>query len=573
MIDTDILSVQDTELKDLPSPRAKPASAPQGKTGLHDNPFFLLGASQRDTRQRIVELADEKSLLLDHDVCQTARADLTTPRRRLSAEIAWLPGVAEEKISHLLENLLAAPKSVAKQTDLPPLAHANLMAAVCEVESIVFLEQGFVQYIQDISYLVERVVAEDAMRLINEARQASGFTEVRSADHVDEEILNRKLHFLTVIKQALNRFPASSLIHIIASVVSAATKDGTQHAPTLIEQLVDGYEIECQDFLNKESDNIQALIPVISKIAVKGSDAIEPLLAQLERMARKWHKVIRPIQLSAVSRGMDDERTKSIAYALLGLAVELFNEHGLLEPAQQITRIVEELFSEVSGMSGRLKRDIETLAQIESDRKSRDGKAGHGGKLAYFSAGVGLVFKDRLRIEAGKIIWKESEYELDEITGIRWDTNDRVAGELLPRTHYIGFCDEWSEVFIVLRRKKTYVDFIDVLWGAVASRMLDNFLNALKQGKQIQFGRVLVKDEGVVLLKHGLAMKDKAMFLPWRQVITWKANGFYYIASEDDKRVNERLSYRDMLNVRLLDFAITMAQDVAGIKKLSELLS
>ena len=57
---------------------------------LLENPFHILSASPRDNRRRIMELADERSLLLDSGKCMQARSDLTNPRKRLSAEIAWL---------------------------------------------------------------------------------------------------------------------------------------------------------------------------------------------------------------------------------------------------------------------------------------------------------------------------------------------------------------------------------------------------------------------------------------------------------------------------------------------------
>ena len=57
-------------------------------TALHQSAFAVLGVTTRDDRRRIVELAEEKSLELDHDVCQKARSDLTNPRTRLGVEIA-----------------------------------------------------------------------------------------------------------------------------------------------------------------------------------------------------------------------------------------------------------------------------------------------------------------------------------------------------------------------------------------------------------------------------------------------------------------------------------------------------
>jgi hypothetical protein len=101
-------------------------------TALHQSAFSVLGVTTRDNRKRIVELAEEKSLELDHDVCQKARSDLTNPRTRLSAEIAWLPGVSPRKASQLVENLANDPMAIRKESGLPTLAHLNLLAAAFE---------------------------------------------------------------------------------------------------------------------------------------------------------------------------------------------------------------------------------------------------------------------------------------------------------------------------------------------------------------------------------------------------------------------------------------------------------
>ena len=54
---------------------------------LLNNPFRILGASLRDNRQKILELADDMSLVNDADLCMEARAELTNPRKRLKAEM------------------------------------------------------------------------------------------------------------------------------------------------------------------------------------------------------------------------------------------------------------------------------------------------------------------------------------------------------------------------------------------------------------------------------------------------------------------------------------------------------
>ena len=57
------------------------------------NPFHILGATTQDHRHRIIELAEERSLLGDANECEESRSILITPSRRISAEVAWLPGV------------------------------------------------------------------------------------------------------------------------------------------------------------------------------------------------------------------------------------------------------------------------------------------------------------------------------------------------------------------------------------------------------------------------------------------------------------------------------------------------
>lgn len=66
------------------------------------NPFFLLGASLQDNRRRIFDLGEEKSLLTGEDGVREATATLTNPRKRLAAELAWIPGLAPKQIDQIL---------------------------------------------------------------------------------------------------------------------------------------------------------------------------------------------------------------------------------------------------------------------------------------------------------------------------------------------------------------------------------------------------------------------------------------------------------------------------------------
>jgi hypothetical protein len=101
------------------------------QTTLHRNPFFVLKATTRDTSNRIIELEREYELSDNADECQKARADLISPRLRLSAEVAWFPGLTPRRAQQALDALESTSAS-AFAADLPALARANLLAASLE---------------------------------------------------------------------------------------------------------------------------------------------------------------------------------------------------------------------------------------------------------------------------------------------------------------------------------------------------------------------------------------------------------------------------------------------------------
>ena len=98
------------------------------------NPFYILNATQRDSWHRIIELAEEKNLLSDTDSGITARTELTNPRKRIAAEVAWLSGVEPERIYDILllleasaENHLNCDKTTSKSIDSLAAALARVL--------------------------------------------------------------------------------------------------------------------------------------------------------------------------------------------------------------------------------------------------------------------------------------------------------------------------------------------------------------------------------------------------------------------------------------------------------------
>ncbi len=350
------------------------SSSGQHKRSLHHsqlqkNPFALLGVTTRDDRRRIVELAEEKSLELDHDACQKARSDLTSPRMRLSAEMSWLPGVSPRKAAQFFSALRSDPMSLRDESGLPTLAHLNLLASAFESVDGNDSADDVAEFIQEMANQVDDLFAEQVLRDINEDRAVSGFPEVQSIDQVEAELSERKRYYRNAIKNALNRLPPTSLVDAMTAAVDQITCNGEVHAPELIDDLVDSYAVETQGFLQKEAESVEKLINAARDSAKSGEQVVRSILDKLVVVARNWDNVAQPIQLSAKARGIDHDPSHEIAHSIRSLAIYLFNEHDMLAQSQRLTELVQELFAELPEVVERVEQDADALEDIASGRK------------------------------------------------------------------------------------------------------------------------------------------------------------------------------------------------------------
>ena len=564
----------------LSPPQVAVQSAPTGnllrnlkETALHRNAFWLLGATARDDRRRIVELAEEKSLALNHDACQKARSDLTNPRTRLAAEMAWLPGISPKKAAQLARQVLQDPMSVRSESGLPTLAHANLMAAAFEAVNAQDEAKDISAFIQEMARLVEALAVDDVLRDINEDRSVSRFPEIKSGDQVESELAERKRYFRNAIKDALDRLPPSSLVEAMTEVVNSVTAGGEHHAPEFIDELVDSYEVGAQGFLQKEAENVSELIKAARDSAKSGEGAVKPIVDKLEIVARNWDRVAQPIQLSAKVRGIDHRPSKELALSIRSLGIDLFNEFDMHAQSKRIIGLLQEVFSELPEVAERVEQDADSLENIFHNRKQAENYHNEWAREITFSAEIGLVFKDTLSISPDGVAWKNQHYPLDAITRVRWGgTSHSVNGIPTGTTYTIAFGDIHSEAVIELKRQEIYTTFIAKLWRAVCVRLLTELLETLKAGREIPFEDAVIRDEGATLTKYKFLGADEKVRCTWYQVQIWAENGAFYIGAKDDKKAYVNLSYLRTPNVHILEQVIRMAFKKPGFRVLSDLL-
>lgn len=542
-------------------------------TALHRNAFHLLGATVRDDRQRIIALAEDRLLELDHEECTKARSDLLSPRARLGAEVSWLPGVSPRRATQLAEQVLKDPAAARREHGLPTLAQANLLAASLEVAGPAESPNDLAARIVETANIASRVAAADVVRDINEDRTVARFPLIASQEQVEQELAERGRYYRAVLRAALNSLEPRQLVAAMTQAVDIATQSGEAHAPPLIDDLVDVFEVEAQQFLRDEAQNITVLVAAIRAAAPLGEAGVAPLVAKLTAVARNWDAVAQPIQLSVKARGTEHEMSKELGLAIRRLAVDLFNEHHMLEQARRITELLQDVFAELPEFAEQLEEDSEALDDIEESRAQAKGRRAEWAREISYRAEIGIVLKNVLSISPEGVEWKGKRFPLEAITRFRWGgTRHSVNGIPTGTTYTIAFGDARSEAIVECRREEVFSAFIERLWKAVGVRLLIETLHDLQADGEWWVGGTLVRDDGITLTRHKFWTREPVV-KPWSAVRFSSERGALNIAATDDRNVSVSLPYMHTQNAHVLEHALQMARRRPGLRRLSEILN
>ena len=545
---------------------------------LLNNPFFTLGATMRDGRRRIMDLAEEKSLVSDEAGVRNATAVLTNPRRRLAAEIGWLPGLGPRRISEAISTLELEPAKVRSLGNLPSLARANLLAdgLIRGIEQLPQREVAL--WIVELAEAHEEVEAEQTVTSLNEERSVAGFPAISDPQVVDAELQARRQYYRQAIMKGLDKLAAPSLVEVVTKTVEEATDRGDRQAPILIDDLVDSFEVEAQGFLEAETKNITVLVQCVRNAVKRDEDHghIDRLVTQLEIVVKNWDRVAQPIQLSAHSRGTSHSLSHDVAEEIRSLAVDLFNEHGLLDISKRLTALQQEVFAEIDRVVEQSEEDASALDEIAEQRTQflaeMEARADSWKREITYEADIGVVFKDKLRISPDGVQWRGSKIPLEEITRVRWGgTRQSANGIPTGTTYHIFVGGERRGTRIELRKEQIYSEFVDRLWKTAGVRLLTEMLERLREGKSYRFGTAVVTDHGVELERRKLFGANERLPCKWTDLVIGNGPGTFYIAKKDEKKVAVELPYQDMDNVHILEAAMRLFWKSAS-PRLSDLL-
>ena len=326
------------------------------------NPFHILGATTRDNRHRIMELAEECSLLSDADECMEARSVLTHPRNRLSAEVAWLPGVDSSLYDKILRHLDSPSQNLFNITGLTHIARANLL--ISGLSRLPNLPSSkLVEWILTVAQASEAINSDLLRSTLNMDRRASSFPEITDLSAIEDEIRKQKNHHRQVITSVLENQLITEQARVLTMALEISTGNGRHQAPILIEHLILAYELSVQDSLEQKQKIIKAQDEKLrATVDAKNPDTtLQPIVNQLIQTVKEWDIIAQPIQLSKRSRGERHTASFEIAWRVRDLAIYLFNEYGKLDFSQQIMNMLKKVFAEVIEVDERITEDLKAL--------------------------------------------------------------------------------------------------------------------------------------------------------------------------------------------------------------------
>lgn len=564
---------------------------------LLDNPFFILGVTMRDDRRRIMDMAEEKSLTSDETVVRDATAVLTHPRRRLEAEIAWLPGLDPKRTAEVV-SILRRPAS--SDTDVAlllrrlsdqlvhergsielrnpgnptSLARANLLAdwlpRLVEDSPKHYVARWIAELAETHHEIEEDV--EQTIALLNRVRGVAGFPALSDLEHFRNELKARRQYYRQAIEGALDKLPSLVLVEIITMVVDEATENGSRHAPILIDDLVDRFEVRAQaEFFEEQHKRIEALLKRVLEAAKRkeNNEYMGRLVTKLEDVVKRWDKIAQPIQVSARSRRIRHNLSHEVAKKIRDLGLELNNEYGLFDLSKRLTTLQQEVFAEVDEIVERSNEDASALDEIAET----EAFVSSWNEEITYEAEVGKMFKQKLRISPEGVQWKGEKISLEEISRVRWGgTRHSINGIPTGTTYKIFMGGESGGITIELRKEYIYAEFINRLRKAVGVRLLTKMLKELRNGRRYRFGTAVVTDYGVELERRKIFSTNERVSCKWTDLAIGNNPGTFCIYMRDEKKVSVELSYQETDNVHILEAAMRTFWKNAS-PRLSDLLN
>jgi hypothetical protein len=546
------------------------------------NPFYRISARAHHNRAKLLDLADTQGIVGDPEEASHALADLTNPRKRLAAEVAWLPGVSAGQVDNMLSMLKSPPFLLSSARDLPPqgMARANLLASgLIRLDKDDRTPSSVAVWIMEISLAFENTDSETLMMIINEERVVSGFPQVADPSAVRGELNERRRYFRSAIMSVLNEMKDRERLETIMKVVRSSTADGAKQPPEVVYDMVDLYEVESKALIAKQEQGLRFLMARIGDAAERnqGDPDIANLIGGILTDFRAWRQVTEPTHICARLRGLKSSRD-----ALMNSASELearLASLGKPIPSASLADGLRHVFAdEWEALEKPDEPEPASAAQRESPERQDpravptplSDTAQEPRVEIFFETDVELILKENIKVSSEWIEWQGRRWDLSSVTRMRWGRIPDAGDARSVISYRVFWGDDAGFASLDFINGRTFEKLVRGLWRAVGLKLLYRLLLGLKAGNSYRFGTVLANDMGIELKRHESPGGEK-VFCKWNELAIKDEPGIFCLGKNGDDSLWIDFKYIDEDNINLLENAVRMRIKRGG-DRLSDLL-
>lgn len=521
---------------------------------IKENPFYILGASLRDNRQKIMSLAEEKSLEVDEAVCSEARMVLTNPRRRLVAELSWFPGVSLKETSVILSKLKFGVLETELLDKLPPLVRFNLSLELLLHGKKKLSDAALEKSLFELAKSYDDINADSLLKVINEERSISGFSEVSDVAILSEEIENIRIQAVHSLQDLLSGRSLTSLNHIMLGVLAREKKDGS--SLELVQDYIDSiYAMSVQKDMETLDEGIKSSIENVKKVAARknvSKSYLEQVIDEFLSKLEDYDNIMQPMQVSMQNRGLEHTASREMASQVRLLAIHLSTKHKAFDLSERIVKKAKELFAEVNTSAEHFAEDLSAITQL------RESKAKREKEITCTIEKRSLFFPKTVSINPKKIQYGETEYQLNEITHIRYGLTERYVNGFHQGTDtMVAFGDSEGETVITWMDKYDFRKFTDALWKAVGPDLIMIMVAQLAQGKDI-YGTIY--NDGIKLTKSKF-FSSETKFFKWHEVGWAEMNGAIHFMAFKENDFVKSFSFQEINNAHVISVMMRIFKD------------
>ena len=230
-----------------------------------ENPFYILHRSLEDTRDVILEKADD--MCFDEpereDVIEQAKGILLNPQRRIRAELGWLPEVS----TAIIEAKIQAGFRFAESDTwgLNPLARLNILLANMEEYSGKVLADCILK----LDELYATININELWQLLNKERKRAGFPAIQEPELLKEPWQEMQAEIKHGIQACVSKLSNDEYIRVSGMVAAEAATKGK--FGIILQDYIDSYwlaqrqlyEQLCEYFHTKKAETLSAFFLIL----------------------------------------------------------------------------------------------------------------------------------------------------------------------------------------------------------------------------------------------------------------------------------------------------------------------